>query len=308
MPPKYGSLHAGFDVGGTRVKYGLCASGGAVAFEGETAVPEYPDDLFALLKKLFRTLKREAGSAVDSVGLGLPGLFDVEDRIIRRSPHCPCLDGLPLLPRLERIFEGPVFFHNEADLAAYGEYAAGAGQGADSLVLITVGTGIGSGIVLNGKLWEGIRGYAGELGHVRVNPGGEHCACGRVGCLETEVSAPAVLRHYKARAACGDDIRPEDILRRAVKGDVNAVFAFSRAGRALGEGIALLINVLNPECILVGGGMMRAGGLLLDPALEQARALSFKAAFDVCRIQKAGLGNSAGWIGAALWAADKGKP
>ncbi|MFH2041546.1 MAG: ROK family protein, partial [Acidobacteriota bacterium] len=101
---------------------------------------------------------------------------------------------------------------------------------------------------------------------------------------------------------------PEDILRRAVKGDVNAVFAFSRAGRALGEGIALLINVLNPECILVGGGMMRAGGLLLDPALEQARALSFKAAFDVCRIKKAGLGNSAGWIGAALWAADKGKP
>ncbi|MCJ7681688.1 MAG: ROK family protein [Candidatus Aminicenantes bacterium] len=305
MLPEKGSLHAGFDVGGTRIKYGLCSSGAEVTFADETDVPKNPDDLFVLLTESFSTLKRKAGSVIESVGVGLPGLFDVEKNIIYRSPHCPGLDGIPLMTRMERIFDGTVFFHNEADLAAYGEYAAGAGKGVTSLVLITIGTGIGSGIVLNGKLWEGICGFAGELGHVRVNPGGETCACGRVGCLETEVSAPAVLRHYKALVSCNGGIRPEDVLQRALKGEAAAVSSLTRAGCALGQGIALLINVLNPECILVGGGMMAAEGLLLNPALDQARSLSFPAAFDACCIQKAGLGNSSGWIGAALWAAGK---
>ena len=268
--------------------------------------PDNLNDLFSLLEKLFHKLKQKSGSAIESVGVGLPGLFDVRDDKIIQSPHNPGLDRIPLRLRFERIFDVPVFLHNEASLAAYGEYMAGAGQGSGSLVLITVGTGIGCGIVLNGRLWEGTRGFSGEIGHICVNPGGEPCACGRVGCLETEVSGPAVLRHYLSMESRSGDIQPEDVLHRAEEGDADAVSSLCRAGHALGDGIALLINVLNPECILVGGGMMAAGGLLLNPAFEQARLMSFAAAFDTCRIQKADLGNSAGWVGAALWAANKG--
>jgi glucokinase len=178
----------------------------------------------------------------------------------------------------------------------------GAGRGARSLVLLTIGTGIGSGIILDGKLWEGEGGYAGELGHITVNPEGDPCPCGGRGCLETEASAPRIVRNYRALAGKTDvsDAREVHLLAKA--GDPAALESFRQCAYYLGIGLGIVINLLNPEMILIGGGVVSAGKYLIGPAVEEARRRSHRISFAGCRIEKAALGNDAGLVGAAAWA------
>jgi glucokinase len=194
--------------------------------------------------------------------------------------------------------------NNDANLAAYGEYCIGAGKETQSLVLLTIGTGVGSGVILDGRIWQGSCGFAGELGHVCVNPVGDRCKCGSRGCLETEVSASKIVSLYNIFSQTEKKLSSEDIFIAAKNGDESALKAFTRVGSYLGIGLSQAINFLNPEKILLGGGVMESADFMIPSALEEAKKRSYSASFNCCSIEQTQLGNKAGFIGAALWARD----
>jgi glucokinase len=297
-------LYAGFDLGGTNLKYGLIDTQGRVLRDETVNTPESMEELFVLLEDIWVDIQKNHHSNIKGVGFGFPGIFNSKEQIIIQSPNCPQIDGHALVPSLKKFVKVPFSLDNEANYAAYGEYKIGAGKGAKSLVLLTIGTGIGTGIILNDQLWQGVCGFAGELGHVTVNPEGEKCLCGNMGCLETEVSAQKIVICYNQFSKSKEILAIEEIAYRAVNGDEVARQSFERAGYYLGIGLAVVINLLNPEKILLGGGVMESGEFLLPAALEEAKRRSFRASYNCCCIEQTQLGNKAGFIGAALWARD----
>lgn len=299
------SIYAGFDLGGTLLKYGLIDEGIRILFQNSVGTPHSSEELVELIHRLWVDLKTRAPGRIISTGFGFPGLFSHSEQKILQSPNCPAIENLPLVRELGRFLDVPFYIDNEANLAAYGEYQAGAGRGAHSLVLLTIGTGIGTGIILNGRIWHGACGFAGELGHAPVNPDGEPCRCGSSGCLETEVSAARIVQNYQAGERQPEPLTAREVHSRAEQGDAAAAEAFRRAGRFLGMGIATVINLLNPARVILGGGVMDADELLLLPAISEARRRSYHGAFECCTIRKAELENDAGFIGAAVFARDE---
>jgi glucokinase len=293
---------AGFDIGGTQLKYGLIDSEGRLVLKGKVRSPEAMADILAALEKAWSSLKKKAPGPIRSCGFGIAGFYSLREQKILQSPNYPSLDGFPLVPALRKFIDVPFRIGNDANMAAYGEFAHGAGQGARSLVLLTIGTGIGSGIILDGKLWEGEGGYAGEIGHITVNPEGDPCNCGGRGCLETEAAAPRIVKNYLALTGRTDVADSRDIYLLAKAGDPAALESFKKCAYYLGIGLGIVINFLNPEKILVGGGVVSAGKFLFGPAVEEARRRSHRISFAGCRIEKASLGNDAGLAGAAAWA------
>ena len=298
-------IYAGFDLGGTHLKYGLTDSTGNIIFNSKTATPPTITELLKLLEKLWDDLKRKEKRKVAAIGFGFPGIFSLDQQRILQSPNYAELDNFDLIPALSEFIEVPFWVNNDANMAAFGEYKCGAGQGAHSLIFLTIGTGLGAGIILDGKLWRGKCGFAGELGHVTVNPEGEMCNCGGQGCLETEVSAPKIVRNYNMMRKKDEKISGEEVFARAKKGEMAARQAFAQAGHFLGIGLGIAMNLLNPDKILLGGAVMSAGKLLLSPALEEVKRRSYKASYKCCTIEKASLGNKAGFLGAALWAKEQ---
>jgi glucokinase len=296
------SFAAGFDIGGTRIKYGLIDRDGRLVRKGQVRSPEAMAGILDVLEESWRSLIKRAPGPVRSCGFGIAGFYSIKERKILLSPNYPSLDGYPILPALRKFIDVPVRLGNDANMAAFGEFKHGAGRGVQSLVLFTVGTGIGGGIILDGKLWEGEGGYAGELGHITVNPEGEACGCGRRGCLETEASAPRLVSHYQALSGRTDVTDSREIYLLAKAGDPAALESFRKIAHWLGLGIGIVITALNPEKILIGGGVTSAGKLLLGPVAEAARRGSHPIPFAGCRIERAALGNDAGLVGAAAWA------
>lgn len=299
MPDKY---YAGFDLGGTELKYGLINSAGQVVYKNKVASPPNIQELMSLLKNLWLELRQKYGNKIKAAGFGFAGFYSLKKQRILHSPNYPALNNYPLFPALKKTFPIPFSVHNDANLAAFGEYMYGSGRGVQSLVFLTIGTGVGSGIILDGELWQGKCGFAGELGHITVNPEGIRCNCGNTGCLETEVSAPALVRNYLNFSGSTEQLTAKDIYLRARAGDQAARKSFERCGYFLGIGLGIVINFLNPEKIIIGGGVMNAGQWLLKPAISEARKRSNPVSFACCHIQKATLGNEAGFIGAAAWA------
>ena len=297
-------LFAGFDLGGTQLKYGLIDNHNNIIFHDRRPTPDSIKDLISLIKKLVLELMKQSSQPVLSVGFGLPGIFSQREQRIWQSPNYTCIEHFDLVPSLSEFIPIPFCLDNDANMAAYGEYSAGAGKGAHSLVLLTIGSGVGTGIILAGKLWQGACGFAGELGHATVNPNGENCNCGSQGCLETEVSAAKIVKNYNASNQADRAFTSQEVYSRACQGDKSAVEAFTQAGKFLGIGIAIAINVLNPERIILGGGVMKAGEFILNPARTEARKRAYNDSFDCCTISQAQLGNTAGFIGAACWAKD----
>jgi glucokinase len=293
---------AGFDIGGTLLKYGLIDSEGRLVLKGKVRSPEAMADILAALEKAWGTLKKKAPGPIRSCGFGIAGFYSLKEQKILQSPNYPSLNGFPLVPALRKFIDVPFRIGNDANMAAYGEFAHGAGRGARSLVLLTIGTGIGSGIILDGKLWEGEGGYAGEIGHITVNPEGDACKCGGRGCLETEASGPRIVKNYQALMGRADVADSRDVYLLAKAGDPVAIESFKKCAYYLGIGLGIVINLLNPEKILIGGGVVSAGKFLLGPAVEEARRRSHRISFAGCRIEKASLGNDAGLAGAAAWA------
>jgi len=296
------SYDAGFDIGGTQIKFGLVDRDGRLVKKGKVRSPEAMAEILAVIGETWTSLRRSAPGPVRSCGFGIAGFYSTKERKILQSPNYPSLNGYPILPALRKVIDVPVRIGNDADMAAYGEYEHGAGRGARSLVLLTVGTGIGGGIILDGKLWEGEGGYAGELGHITVNPDGQTCGCGRRGCLETEASAPRLVRNFQALSGRTDVVDSKDVYLLAKAGDRAALESFGKLAYWLGIGIGIIVTALDPEKVIIGGGVVSAGRLLMDPVVAEARRWSHPIPFAGCRIERAALGNDAGLVGAAAWA------
>ncbi len=305
----------GVDLGGTNLRFGLVSEDekiisrrltGTMATEGVEIVLER-------LTSGIRTLAMKAesmGLEVAGIGIGVPGITSARDGIVRLSPNLPGWRDVPLRSHLSENFQYPVYVENDANAYALGEYWFGAGKGAKSMVCITLGTGVGGGIILDGGIWRGADGMAGEVGHITVNPDGPLCPCGNRGCLERYSSATAVMEMAES-AASGNGkttlktllkngmLTPEAIADAAKKGDRAAARIYSEAGKYLGIAIADLIDLLNMECVVIGGGMSGAWELFIGPLREEVQARAFKIPAQRCRIVRGKLKDDAGILGAA---------
>ncbi len=291
----------GIDIGGTTTKWGVFDAAG-----GQRAGASYPTptDLPGLLEALTALIAcARQNHDVTAAGIGVPGFIERSSGRILLSPNLPCLDGVRLARELRCRCDLPVTIENDANAAAFGEWTARPRPRPSSFVHLTLGTGIGSGILLGGKLWRGSRGYAGELGHVTVNTAGRRCPCGNIGCAETESSAIGIVRTYREGGGDPGVTSSLEIYHRATGGDRVAREAFARAGEFLAILLVAIQRTLNPAEISLGGGVAAAGDLLLLSTREElARRLSAKL-LDLTRLAPALLGNRAGMIGAAALAA-----
>lgn len=303
----------GVDVGGTKTAALRVTSDGGV--EARAVLPTPAEDQAATLSTIEAAVHEVLVEGVSAVGVGAAGLVDVRTGVLLSSPNLAWRD-VPLLERLASTFGLPVTVDNDATAAAWAEARLGASRGARDSLFVGVGTGIGGGIVMDGRLLRGAHGFAGEIGHFIVDPTGPVCGCGNRGCWEQVASGLAISRSAAlavtdhpaslvARLASGDPQRAsgELVTRAAREGDEIAITILFEIGRRLGEGLAGLVNILDPEVVVVGGGAAESGDLLLDPAREACRAaVEGRDQRPAVPILPAELGNDAGAIGAALLA------
>ena len=294
--------YVGIDIGGTNIKAGLVDDSGAV--RDARRVPSVIDDIDGLLKTLAAIVEDfQKQVPIDAVGIGVPGLRSTKTHLIETSPNIPCIHNLNLEALLSKQLKLPVLSENDANAGAYGEWVVGAGRGVQHMAYLTIGTGLGCGLVLSGALYRGASGYAGEIGHVNVEPAGRPCACGSVGCFETRVSAPGLIA--TARELGMNESSAEVIYNAAIRGDTAALATFEVTGRFLGIACANLINLLNLESIVIGGGVMASSDLLLRSATDEVRQRAFEPAARICPIVQSQLRTDAGLIGAAMLARDR---
>lgn len=295
--------YIGIDIGGTTIKAGRVDSSGAMsAFDRAPTAPDDLEKLLGTIKGLVSNLQTTA--PVSRVGVGIPGLRNSRTRVIETAPHIPCIRGVNLEQRLAEQLQLSVITENDANAGAYGEWACGAGKDLQHIAYITLGTGLGCGLVFSGSLFRGISGYAGEFGHTVVEPDGRPCACGAVGCLETRVSATGIVETAREAKFGSGAFTAEDVYNAAIRGDKTAIAVFKETGRYLGMACANLINLLNPQAIVIGGGVMASAALLLDPAREEVIRRALPPSARDCAIVQSRLWPDAGIIGAAMLARD----
>lgn len=311
------SLSIGIDVGGTKIAGGLVDEGGDIVATARRDSPATdPQAMLGEILELVRELSGEQAGDREVVGLGVAaaGFVDRDRATVLFAPNISWRDE-PLRAELEAHTDLPVVVENDANAAAWGEFRFGAAHDAPDLLLVTVGTGIGGGLVSpEGHLVRGGFGLAGEVGHQRFERDGRLCGCGNRGCWEPYASGHALIRDVRREAATAPEAkplvaraggRPEDIDGRLVTtaaqaGDPFAVRMLATLGQYLGEGLANLAAVLDPGLIVLGGGVSEAGDLLLEPTrTSYAAHLSAASHRPVAEIRRAALGNRAGVIGAA---------
>jgi glucokinase len=307
------TLACGIDVGGTKIAGGVVDDAGTILEELRVESPA--TDVHAIeeaIEKLVTELRTRHDIA--AVGVGAAGYIDRTRSVVLFAPNLAWRD-LDLKADLERQLDLPVVVENDANAAAWGEFQFGAGHDVDDLLLVTVGTGVGGGVVLDGSLYRGAFGVGAEIGHMRVVPDGIRCGCGNRGCFEMYASGTALVREARAAAAAGS-LLAADLIERAGgdparitgplitdaarDGDTFALEHLAELGRWLGEGIASLTAVLDPAVVVIGGGVSAADELLLDPVRQAfAAQLTGRGHRPMLEIRKAMLGNRAGLIGAA---------
>ena len=312
----------GIDLGGTFIKAGVVDGSGKILSRVEvpTEAPRGREAIIGNIAMAADRARREASlswRSVKAIGLGSPGVFEMPRGLVRNSPNLKCLEGKELAAPLTRVLgrpKGSVILDNDANVAAFAEKWVGAGRDVSSLVLFTLGTGIGGGMVLNNEIWRGAWGTAAELGHQVLFADGVPCSCGSIGCIEAYASATALVRRFneavaagrKSRLAAtlkkGDAITARDIFLAAKAGDKTCRSLMEETGRHLGVAVANMLHILNVECVVFAGGMTAAGSMLLKPIREEAQRRVFPLALKGVKILFSRLGNDAGLIGAAGWA------
>ena len=305
-------LYVGVDIGGTTIKVGICNAEGKLlhTFEGATGTENGPDAVLENIASYVRQIVADNGYAwedVVGVGIGIPGFMDFATGVVFMSANFPGFKNVPVKATLEQKLGKPVAINNDANVAALGEAWSGAGRGLDNVVVYTLGTGVGGGIIVRGRIYEGATGMAGELGHVQVVPDMEaiQCGCGQHGCVETVSSATGIIRMAKDAVERGDktsladltSIAAKDVFDAAKAGDEVALRIAKRAAFYLGKAMAATAVIVNPERFIVGGGVARAGDLLFDAVREVFKKYTPERA--VVDIVPAELGNDAGVVGAA---------
>lgn len=307
----------GIDVGGTAIKGGIVSSSGKVlekrslTTEAESGLDHVLDRLGGMIQSLAQ-LARSMDGGLKGVGLGVPGIVRHADGVVLAAPNLSGWEGAPVAARVRAAAGLPVVVENDANAAALAENHCGAGVGAQSLVLLTLGTGIGSGLVLGGRLWRGTADGAGELGHMIVEIAGRPCTCGQRGCLETYASAYATARRareliekgegswLKQALDRGDRITSELVAEGVQRGDPVATRVWEESSRYLAMACINIQRTLAPERIVIAGGMSAAGDLLLDPIVRAVKHLNSTQLAPAPTLKIAALGNDAGFIGAAL--------
>jgi len=269
----------------------------------------FANDLAALVSSL-----REAGE-IERVGLAIPGLVNRETDRVLVSTGLPSFVRADLHDELMKATGSHLELENDANAAAYAEYKLGAARDVQDFFYIHIGDSVGGAFILDGKLWTGVSGCAGEVGHTTINPDGNQCECGNIGCLETVASGPNIARRARerlnrdstsslSRLATTDDFTAQDLAREATNGDDFSIMMIERTGRYIGTAVAGIINLLSPARIVLGGAVVEAGDLILNSIIAEAKKRSFQACFDSTRIISAALGVDGVAVGAALLARD----
>ncbi len=313
----------GIDVGGTNLRGALVGPDGKIinrmkiASDADQGIEAVIDNLVRLIKSI------GGGEDVSAVGFGIPGIIDFKAGIITQAPNICNVNNYPIRENLRtRLGDAiPVIIENDANCAALGEWWMGAGKDVGSLVIITLGTGVGGGIVLDGKLWRGADGFGGEVGHMTIYPDGAKCNCGNYGCLEVYSSATGIRRMVKeilsdsnSKTALRELVNDEDpgrmpeaVMKAALDGDRAALGIWEQFGTALGIGMASLVNILNVEMIVIGGGVSQAWEMFIGKALAELKRRALRAPAERVKVMKSVLGDDEGIIGASYLALNAGK-
>lgn len=300
------------DLGGTHLRAATVSDAGQIHFRHKQHTPhaESPNEIVRAIVEAARECKAQetAGQAIRAISVVVPGTVNVAEGIVVKAPNLPSLDGFSLAAALTNELNLPAIAENDANAAAVGEMWQGAGRGRTAIVCVTLGTGVGGGIILDGKLWRGVNDSAAEIGHMCVDPfGGVACGCGSRGCLEVYASATAIVRMAReARPRYPDsvlrsdvDLTSEAIYRAGMAGDELALEVFRRMGVYLGIGLANLINILNPEMIVIGGGVANGWNLFQKHVTHEVAERAFPIPAAQVKIVPAECGDDAGLLGAA---------
>ena len=301
----------GVDVGGTKVAAGIVSPEGKILSDVRYPTPHTPEKLVETIVRSIKGVME--GNEVGGVCLAVPGLILAQENRVVFSPNLHAIEGIPLKDRVEPEIGVPLVIENDANAAAWGEFRFGAGSEVDHLVFVTLGTGVGGGVISHGVLLRGAQGSGGELGHVTVHATGPRCACGNRGCLEALASGTAIARRARVaaverpesalgRIASRRKLLGEDVTELARGGDETALSVLEETGTWLGIGLAGFVNVFNPEVAAVGGGAMEAGDLILASARREVRLRARPPSRDLVEIQVATLGPESGVLGAAALA------
>jgi len=291
----------GLDLGGTNLRAAAIDRQGQMLdkIAGATNFSEGREAVVADMVTVIEKLRSSHGvDGLAGIGIGVPGFILLKEGVIRNSNNLPFLENFPIRDEIERRLNTWVILENDANAAAMGEKWMGAGRGVDDLVLLTLGTGIGGGIISGGRVLRGSLGMAGELGHITVVPNGNPCGCGNQGCLEKHASASAVTAMARL-LNLGEDLTAKDVYDLAKQGNEKAHRIWTVMGETLGVALAMLVNTFNFPLYLLSGGPLPAWEFFAPPMLDTVRWRSFTFRSTRTRIEEATLGNEAGLYGAA---------
>ena len=300
-PYSIGPYSIGVDLGGTNLRVAAVDSSGKM-LQRESVAACFDKGPLRVINSIVEIVERMrahgGGYELRGVGIGVPGFIDMDLGVIVGSANLPGFQGFPIRDEIQQRLGIPIILENDANAAALGEMWIGAGKNVKDLILLTLGTGIGGGIVIDGKVMHGAHGMAGEFGHMTVIPEGNPCGCGNRGCLEKHASASAIaamasLMHF------GHDLTSEQVYELALQGNQRAKMVFESMGRALGIAIANLINIFNFPLYLISGGPLPAWDFFAPSMLAEVASRSFIFSLTGTRIEKALLGADAGLYGAA---------
>lgn len=311
----------GVDLGGTNIVVGAVSDDGQVRLPSRTQPTEavrgaqfVADRIASLVEAVIDDVREQAGvdrKSLLGVGIGAPGPIDRASGVVVVAPNLRW-NNFPLRDEVSRRVGLPTSLDNDANCATFGEWWLGAGRGSRNMVGLTIGTGIGGGLILNGRLYHGESDVAGEIGHTTLETQGRRCSCGNYGCLEAYASGTAIAERAREalltdgqsslRSVGGGDpatITARDVYEAAQHGDAIAIEVVREAARFLGAGVANLLNIFNPEVVVLAGGVTHAGDALFEPVRAEARRRAFRPAWDAVRIVPGELSGEAGVVGAA---------
>ncbi len=308
------SYSIGVDLGGTNLRIAAVSPEGKIVekIALETEVKEGRERVLNDMCSAIGELRRRMGGApLSGIGIGVPGVINLETGMVFNSPNLPGWNDFPVRDEIERRLETRVFLENDANAAALGEKWVGAGKNVRGLCMLTLGTGIGGGLILDGHVWHGQVGMGAELGHMTIDPNGQLCACGNLGCIEAYASASAVLRMALAAIRVGrsaalmaaadevGELTAEIVYIKAREGDRVAREIFEMVGRSLGVALSSLINIFNLPLYVLGGGMARGWDAFAPSLLAEVEKRSVVYRASSTRIERSALDTDAGLLGAA---------
>ena len=306
----------GVDLGGTQIRACLARVNGMILRQARrpTLASRGPAEVLERIRRTVgQVLNGLDTGQVSGIGIAAPGPLDPRSGVLLSPPNLPGWDWVPLRDIMQDAFGVPVGVNNDANLAALAEYRLGAGKGTSDLVYLTISTGLGGGIICEGKLLMGAHGFAGEPGHATIQPEGEACPCGNVGCLENLCSGPAIARHARRlleqnptsvlseMVSSGSELTAEMVGNAARSGDDVALQAISLAAHYLGIGVLNLIHIFDPEMVVLGGGVTKIGPLLFDPVRAWIRHHAMTEVQGRTPVVPAALGEEVGLLGAVLY-------